>query len=319
MRIEQLEQLIQINQWNSMNIAAQYLHMTHQNLSRSMKQLEDELGITIFSRNNKGTVLTSDGEKLLGFAITVVTAQNKLLSSFTQFKSHHSLDSNVINSYHLNVALTTSMNFIFNPLLYNIMRQDFSITTNTYEYSLSACMNTVETDILHDIVILQQDYKYLLNHSKAAANYHLYALYIEKLELMISKSSPYAEHRSISKNIFETIPLALFSQDENPSNVAQICLENKIRLNISSYSNVSSTIQELLLFGQHGVIGVPSVQTELKLNPTTRDNIVSIPIDIPLRIATAFFIKKELCETPLGEAILTILNNAYGKTLEQLY
>ncbi|MBQ2993898.1 MAG: LysR family transcriptional regulator, partial [Peptococcaceae bacterium] len=58
MRIEQLEQLIQINQWSSMNIAAQYLHMTHQNLSRSMKQLEEELNITIFSRTNKGSVLT---------------------------------------------------------------------------------------------------------------------------------------------------------------------------------------------------------------------------------------------------------------------
>ena len=318
MRIEQLEQLIQINQWSSMNIAAQYLHMTHQNLSRSMKQLEEELNITIFSRTNKGSVLTIEGEKLLEFAIAVVNEQSKLFSSLHQRPYVSTIDSTAA-TYHLNVALTSSMHYVFNPLLYNIMRQDFTITTNTYEYSLSACMNTVETDILHDIVILQQDYKYLLNHSKAAANYHLYALYIEKLELIVSKSSPYAEHRSISKNIFESIPLALFSQDENPTNVAQICLENKIKLNISSYSNIASTIQELLLFGQHGVIGVPSVQTELKLNPTTRGNIVSIPIDIPLRIATAFFIKKELCETPLGEAILSTLNDAYGKTLEQLY
>lgn len=315
MRIEQLEQLIQINQWHSMNIAAQYLHMTHQNLSRSMKQLEEELGITIFSRTNKGSILTTEGEKLLEFAITVVNEQEKLFSSLNKGTYH---DSTAI-AYHLNVALTSSMNNVFNPLLYNVMRQDFSITTNTYEYSLSACMNTVETDILHDIVILQQDYKYLLNHSKAASNYHLYALYIEKLELIVSKSNPYAEHRSISKNLLESIPLALFSQDENPSNVAQVCLENKIKLNVSSYTNIPSTIQELLLFGQHGVIGVPSAQTELKLNPTTRGNIVSIPIDIPLRIATAFFIKKELCETPLGEAILSILNDAYGKTLEQLY
>ena len=318
MRIEQLEQLIQINQWNSMNIAAQYLHMTHQNLSRSMKQLEEELNITIFSRTNKGSVLTLEGEKLLEFAIAVVNEQSKLFSSLHKRPYVSTIDSTAV-TYHLNVALTSSMNCVFNPLLYNVMRQDFSITTSTYEYPLSACMNTVETDILHDIVILQQDYKYLLNHSKAAANYHLYALYIEKLELIVSKSNPYAEHRSISRNIFESIPLALFSQDENPTSVAQICLENKIKLNISSYSNVPSTIQELLLFGQHGVIGVPSVQTELRLNPTTRGNIVSIPIDIPLRIATAFFIKKELCETPLGEAILSILNDAYGKTLEQLY
>ena len=199
MRIEQLEQLIQISQWSSMNIAAQYLHMTHQNLSRSMKQLEDELNITIFSRTNKGSILTTEGEKLLEFAIAVINEQNKFHTSLKQTASSNTLNSNTSSAFHLNVALTSSMCYIFNPLLYNILQQDYSITTSTYEYSLSTCMHTVETDILHDIVILQQDYKYLSNHSKAAANYHLYTLYTEKLELIVSKSSPYAEHRLISR------------------------------------------------------------------------------------------------------------------------
>ena len=318
MRIEQLEQLIQIKQWGSMNVAAQYLHMTHQNLNRSMKQLEDELGITLFLRNTKGTVFTNDGEKILAFAIRTINDYNKLLTSFRSTQSSSIYD-NETHMYKLNVALANSMDNLFNSVLYNIVQQNFSVAPNVYELSLDSCMNTVENSSIHDIVVLQQDYKYLINHSKAANNYHLFALYIEKLDLIINKSSSYAQLKSISRSLFETIPLVILSQNTKPSAVAQICLDNKIKLNIISYTNIVSTMQELLLAGGLGVIGVPSVQKVLYSNPIIRDSIISIPIDIPLRIATAFFIKKELCETPLGEAILSILNDAYGKTLEQLY
>ena len=317
MRIEQLEQLVQINQWGSMNIAAQYLHMTHQNLSRSMKQLEEELGITIFLRTKKGTLLTENGEKLLSFALTVLNEQKKLFTAFETSRKSSVYD-NSTHSYKLNVALTASMENIFTPLLYNLIQLNFPITTNTFERSIDDCINALTTDFEQDIVILQHDYKYLLEHSKAAANYHLYALYSEKLELLTCKTNPLSQSRSVSRNLFETIPLVVFSQDGTPSNSAQICMDNNIDINIVSYTNVPSVLQEHLISGTHCGIGVPSVQRSLYTNPTTRDMIIAVPIDIPLRIVTAFFIKKDLCETPLGEAILTILNNVY-KTLEQLY
>ncbi len=318
MRLEQLEQLIQIQQWGSFNIAAQYLHMTHQNLSRSIQQLEKELNITIFLRNSKGVTLTADGEIVYSFAVAVYNEYQKMQHTF--HTRHQSLFYNdATQSYQLNVALSSSLDLVFNPLLHNIMSYGHHVTTSSYELNMNECLQAANTSIQYDLIFIQNDYNYLLNHSRAAANYHLFVLYVEKLELITNKNSPYAQHKSISRSVLETIPLLVFSHDSSISNVAQVCIENHVKLNIVSYTNIVSTAHELLIFGQQCVISVPSAQGMLWANPLTQDNLVSIPLDIPIRIATAVYIKKELCETSLGQTITTIFRQAYGKTMEQIY
>jgi len=51
-----------------MSKAAQQLHVSQQNISKSLKQLESELGCTVFMRSKKGTVLTAQGEMIYQFA-----------------------------------------------------------------------------------------------------------------------------------------------------------------------------------------------------------------------------------------------------------
>lgn len=318
MRLEQLEQLIQIQQWGSLNIAAQYLHMTHQNLSRSIQQLERELDVTIFLRNAKGVTLTADGENVFNFAVAVYNEYQKMQHSLHTSRQLL-LYNDATQSYQLKVALSSSLDLVFNPLLHNIMSYGYHITTNSCELNMNKCLQAASESTQYDLIFIQNDYNYLLEHSKAAANYHLFVLYVEKLELITNKHSPYAQYKSISRSILETIPLLVFSHDSNISNVAQVCIENHIKLNIVSHTNVISTAHELLLFGQQCSISVPSAQATLQANPLTQNNVVSIPLDIPIRIATAVYIRKELCEIPLGQTISAILQQAYEKTIEQIY
>lgn len=318
MRLEQLEQLIQIQQWGSLNIAAQYLHMTHQNLSRSIQQLENELGITIFLRNSKGVKLTSDGKKVYSFAVAVYNEYQKMQN--TLHNKHQSLyPDDIASIYQLKVALSNSLDLVFNPLLFNIISQGYHITTHSYELNMAMCLQAASTSIEYDLIFVQNDYNYLFRHSKPAANYHLFVLYVEKLELVTNKNSPYAQYKTISRSMLETIPLVVLSHDSSVSNVAQVCIENHIKLNIVSYTNIASTAQNLVTFGPQCAIAVPSSQAIIHANPFLQDNLVSIPLDIPVRIATAVYIKKELYELPLGEIITTIFKQAYVKTLEQVY
>lgn len=318
MRLEQLEQLIQIKQWGSLNIAAQYLHMTHQNLSRSIQQLENELNITILLRHSKGVALTFDGECVYNFAIAVHNEYQKMQHTL-QINHELSPYNNASQSYQLKVALSSSLDLIFNPLLYNIMQYGYQITMNSYELNMKNCLQAANDSNQYDLIFVQNDYNYLLNHSKAATNYHLFILFVEKLELITNKNSPYAQCKSISRSALESIPLIAISHDSNISNVVQVCTENHIKLNIVSYTNISSTAQELLTFGQQCAISVPSAQSALHSNPLTQNNLAFIPLDIPICIATAVYIKKEFCQIPFGENIVTILQQAYSKTIEQIY
>lgn len=60
MRLEQFESLIEIANSNSISIAAQNLYISQPALSRSIKGLEDELGVPLLSRTVDGVRLTPE-------------------------------------------------------------------------------------------------------------------------------------------------------------------------------------------------------------------------------------------------------------------
>ena len=59
---------VEVAKIGSLNKAAEKLFMAPPNLSRSIKELEGDLGITIFERSQKGVTLTPDGEEFIGYA-----------------------------------------------------------------------------------------------------------------------------------------------------------------------------------------------------------------------------------------------------------
>ena len=65
MNIVYLKYAVTVAKAGSLTKAAEELFVAQPNLSRAIKELEKDLGITIFDRNSKGIRLTSDGEKLV--------------------------------------------------------------------------------------------------------------------------------------------------------------------------------------------------------------------------------------------------------------
>ena len=51
-------------------------YIAQPSLTSAIKELENELGITIFKRTNKGILLSAEGEEFLGYARQVIE-QNK--------------------------------------------------------------------------------------------------------------------------------------------------------------------------------------------------------------------------------------------------
>ena len=78
MTLQQLRYLIAISEHGSINAAAQNLYVSQSNLSTAVKELENELGITIFTRSNRGVTLTNDGTELLGYARQVIEQADML-------------------------------------------------------------------------------------------------------------------------------------------------------------------------------------------------------------------------------------------------
>ena len=76
--LQQLRYLIAVAEYGSINAAARELFATQSNLSTAIKDLEQELGVTIFTRSNRGVALTNDGTELLGYARQVIEQADML-------------------------------------------------------------------------------------------------------------------------------------------------------------------------------------------------------------------------------------------------
>ena len=68
MRLEQLQQIIEIERQAFISQAAKALYMAQPTLSNSLGKLEKEIGVKIFERTNEGVVPTTDGRNILSYA-----------------------------------------------------------------------------------------------------------------------------------------------------------------------------------------------------------------------------------------------------------
>ena len=59
---------VEVARLGSLSKAAETLIIAQPNISRSIKDLEADLGITIFNRSAKGMVLTPEGEEFINYA-----------------------------------------------------------------------------------------------------------------------------------------------------------------------------------------------------------------------------------------------------------
>ena len=72
MNILHMKYAVEVARLGSLNKAAESLLVAQPNVSRSIKELEGDLGITIFNRSAKGMVLTPEGEEFIGFAKNIL-------------------------------------------------------------------------------------------------------------------------------------------------------------------------------------------------------------------------------------------------------
>ncbi|NLL78507.1 MAG: LysR family transcriptional regulator [Clostridiales bacterium] len=84
MTLTQLRYAITISDAKSMNEAAKLLFVSQPSLSAAVRELEEEVGIEIFKRTNRGVLLTAEGEEFIGYARQVVEQYQLIETKYIQ-------------------------------------------------------------------------------------------------------------------------------------------------------------------------------------------------------------------------------------------
>lgn len=87
MTLAQLKYAITAAKAGSMNEAAKLLFIAQPSLSAAIRDLEEEIGMEIFRRSNKGISLTPQGEEFISYAGQVVTQYDLIESRYIEKKN----------------------------------------------------------------------------------------------------------------------------------------------------------------------------------------------------------------------------------------
>lgn len=72
MTLQQLKYIVTAAETGAFSEAAKRLFLSQPSLTKSIRELEKEMGITIFERTNKGVSVSKEGEVFLGYARQVL-------------------------------------------------------------------------------------------------------------------------------------------------------------------------------------------------------------------------------------------------------
>ena len=84
MTLQQLRYALTIAGCGSMNEAAKRLFLSQPSLSETVKELEQEIGLQIFMRSNRGIIITPEGEEFLGYARRVIDQYGILKARYVE-------------------------------------------------------------------------------------------------------------------------------------------------------------------------------------------------------------------------------------------
>ena len=110
MTLAQLRYVITVSQVGTLSEAAKRLYISQPSLTNAIKELEKELGITIFIRTNKGVILSRQGEEFLGYARQVIEQTNLIEEKYLQ--DHNIKHEFCISTQHYSFAVEAFVSLI---------------------------------------------------------------------------------------------------------------------------------------------------------------------------------------------------------------
>jgi DNA-binding transcriptional LysR family regulator len=209
MTLQQLRYAITIADCNSMNKAAQALFISQPSLSASIKDLENEIGITIYKRTNRGITITPEGDEFLGYARQVAEQYELINQRYVDKKSVKKKFS--VSTQHYSFAVKA---FVEMVKQFGMDEYEFAVhETKTYEVIENVKNFKSELGILYLNDFNKKVITKILKENKLVFK----ELFQCKTYVYLWKGNPLAQKDLITMEDLEEYPCLSFDQGMNNS------------------------------------------------------------------------------------------------------
>ncbi len=209
MTLQQLKYVVMVAEKGTITEAAKKLFISQPSLTNAIRELENEMNITIFDRTNKGISVSKDGEVFLGYARQVLEQANLLEEKYlgkSDIKQQF-----CISTQHYSFAVNAFVDLIKE---YGQDKYDFSLReTQTYEIIDDVARMKSEIGVLY----LNDFNENVILKELKANNLEFHELFVAKPHVFISDKHPLAEKETVSFNDLMPYPYLSFEQGEHNS------------------------------------------------------------------------------------------------------
>ena len=209
MTLLQLKYIVKIVECGSMNEASHELFVSQPALSSSVKELEKELGIEIFTRSSQGIALTVDGAEFLTYARQVLDQASLLEERYKNAKPRKQLC--CVSTQHYMFAVEAFVEMIG------------SIRSDEYEFTIR---ETRTRDIIDSVANMRSDVGilYLSDFNKDVIgkllrekHLEFHPLFRAPLHVFISRDNPLAGKKMVTMKDLRPFPFIQYEQGEDGS------------------------------------------------------------------------------------------------------
>lgn len=239
MKLSQLKYFQVVCKHNNLTRAAEELHISQPGLTHVIRELEQEFGLTLFLRQNKGLVLTEEGRKFLEEA-------NLLLQQSDYFVSRMKFlgQSNQIIRMGLPPASAT---LFFPSIMHMLHRQSPQIKIDVVEIgSLTNQQKILDGEL---------DAALISTNTPVSAAFGCYLLAQTRICLYVAADHPFAEREQISLREVCSIPLVMPTEESFlTTNTLKTCAQNKLTPDIMLHTNQIAIVSQLVQNGTAGTL-----------------------------------------------------------------
>lgn len=209
MTLQQLKYVITIADCNSMNKAASELFISQPTLSAAVRELEEEIGVTIFHRNNKGIVVTVEGNEFLGYARQLLEQYRLIDERYIEKKSGKKKFS--VSMQHYSFAVKAFVELVKQ---FGMNEYEFAVhETRTFEVIENVRHFYSELGVLY-----RNDFNAkVLNKTLAENELEFIELFDCNVYAYVWKGNPIADKEKITMKDLEEYPCLSFEQGEKNS------------------------------------------------------------------------------------------------------
>ena len=305
MTLQQIHYALTISELGSMNRASDRLFVSQPTLTKALKELESELGITIFRRTSRGVTATNEGTEFLMHARQLYQQYELICSKYHDASSVKRRF--CVSTQHYSFAVNA---FVETVKKFDLLKYEYAIR-ETRTYDVISDVGTLRSEI--GILYINDFNRKMMEKLFRDLDLEFHHLIKCSPYVYISRGHPLAGQKAITLEELEPYPCLAFEQGENGS----LFMAEEL-LSDHEYERIIKACDRATMLNLMTGLNAYTLCSGIICEELNGDGFLAVPFTPPegeslsTEMEIGYICKKNTILSPIGEAYIEDIRNYLG-------